>query len=85
MKKEDLLELEKKISHNEKMVSKNAEKIDKIFKKLEENANKIQKNSFALEIVQDINKGKKISVIFNVIQFVIIIVLGLVILLHHIW
>ena len=90
MKKEELLELEKKIESNEKIIEKNATKIDKIFKKLEEYSGKINKNSFALEIIKETNKenedlikNSKFKNIIILIEALIILGLAAIVVAHH--
>lgn len=90
MKKEDLLELESKIehneeliSHNEETISANAEKIEQIFEKLKKYSERIKKNSFALEIVKDYKKESKFKNIIILIESIIIMGLAAIVIAHH--
>lgn len=97
MKKEDLLEIEKKIAHNEELVEKNektisenAQKIEEIFKKLEKYSSRIKQNSFALEIIRDNNreldnliKTSKMKNIIILIETIVILGLAAIVIAHH--
>lgn len=93
----ELLELEKKITHNEKLVEKNekiitenAEKIEEIYTKLKDYSNRIKKNSFALEIIKETNKenealikNSKFKNIIILIEALIILGLAAIVVAHH--
>ena len=83
MKKEELLELEQKITHNEKIIEKNATKIDKIFEKLETNTSRIQANSLALDILKDYKKERDRAYIVILILLAIVIMLASIVIYHH--
>lgn len=83
MNKEEFIELEKKITHNEKIIEKNATKIDKIFEKLETNTSRIQANSIALDILKDYKKERDRAYIVIFILLAVVIMLSSIVIYHH--
>lgn len=79
----ELLELEKKITHNEKIIEKNAVKIDNIMNKLETNTSRIQANSIALDILKDYKKERDRAYIVILILLAIVIMLASIVIYHH--
>lgn len=67
----EIEELEKRIDQNAADIQRNFDKIEDNLDKINKNTMRIQENSFALELLRDYKKDKKILIVLLIISLIL--------------
>lgn len=67
----EIEELEKRIDENAANIQRNFDKIEDNLDKINKNSMQIQENSFALELLSDYKRDKKILIILLIISLIL--------------